>query len=93
MEALPVYIEAQEHGSAPGYYEDYLPADEEPTLESSLEKTSTPEVQRSASTIADGKTAQQIIQEAKDKAAAEKPTKKERFKKMLSEGVNMTMGA
>lgn len=95
-EALPVYHEAQAEGQAPAYSVDYDgPPSEEPTLDDEMRR---PRYDSSASaytsdypaksTIIDGKTAAEIIEEARNKP---KRTRKDGWKAALKNGANIAM--
>lgn len=91
-----MYAETREDvDAAPAYMEDYTgPPPEEPRLGSVISTTNSDEIAgRSRSTFtADGKTGDQIIQEATVRAAAKK-SKKEGWKAALKKGVEFTMGS
>lgn len=94
--ALPVYSEVQSSAAPPTYEVDYTgPPPEERTLSvgdtASVSETQeapeqTPQVERPRQTIADGKTAQEIIDQAKKKHEQQP---KLSFKQQMKKGVEM----
>ncbi|KAJ9651691.1 hypothetical protein H2198_009038 [Neophaeococcomyces mojaviensis] len=85
-DALPVYDEAPSTPEVPAYTEDY----DRPTRVDSIVPPDDP--RRTSSFTADGKTSEQIIREAEEKAKIKK-SRKESWRGMLRSGVNMTMGS
>lgn len=82
--ALPVYNEEEHRNELPEYVKDPEPV-------AALDVAPSDPTVRQSSFTADGKTTQQIIEEAKAKSAVPL-TRKEKLKKSWSAGINMTMG-
>jgi len=85
-DVLPAYDEAQSTPEVPEYSEHYN------ELAGTKPVNSYEDTRRTSSFTADGKSAEQIIKEAEEKAKIKK-SKKENWKDMLRSGVNMTMGS
>eukprot|EP00249_Psilotum_nudum_P025667 c30424_g1_i1 orf=1-765(+) len=96
QEVLPVYSEIEGQGRVPEYEFEYFGVPPgEPTVDANaatappLETPHKPSTDmRTGKVIADGKTAQDIIEEAK---AKQKPTAKQTWKQMLKKGGEMAM--